>query len=391
MKGPMATQSLRGMANHGPMHWRGDRTGGNDNPSAQPDSGTFDEVAGFKKFQAAFPNLLGRSGPIGDREMEAFAAFILQVTYPPNPIRMLSNHLTPSQQAGRDFFVNNVSDLANKGSCESCHRLDPHANEAQGVAKPGFFGTDGRYTFDGGTEEFKTPHLRNQYQKVGMFGMPDTPTLPGSDAFMGDQVRGFGFNHDGSIPTVFRFSSVTTNGGGFDQSPATPGGFLPGAAGEFQKRQVEDFLLAFDSNLAPIVGQQTTLTQDNGAVAGERIDLLIDRARAGECDLVVKGGGDHGERGYLYDVASDLFLGNRRRDAPVSDASLRQSAAQKGGELTYTCTPPGSGVRIGIDRNEDGILDGDEEDAGRGPEGAAGTIRADGRRGAAKSGSAPAG
>ena len=124
---------------------------------------------------------------------------------------------------------------------------------------------------------------------------------------------------------------------------------------------------------------------------------MIDRARAGECDLVVKGGSDHGERGYLYDVASDLFLGNRRRDAPVSDASLRQTAAQKDGELTYTCTPPGSGVRIGIDRNEDGVLDGDEEDAGRGPEGAAGTIRADrrrgadNRRGAAASGSAPVG
>ena len=39
-------------------------------------------------------------------------------------------------------------------------------------------------------------------------------------------------------------------------------------------------------------------------------------------------------------------------------------AFQDGGELTYTCTPPGSGVRIGIDRDEDGVLDGDEEDAG---------------------------
>src|SRR5262249_48029598 len=96
-----------------------------------------------------------------------------------------------------------------------------------------------------------------------------------------------------------------------------------------------------------------------------RIDLLIDRARAGECDLVVKGEStNHGERGYLYDPGSGLFLGNRRSDAPVSDATLRQTAAQKGGELTYTCTPPGSGVRMGIDRNEDGVLDGDEEDAG---------------------------
>jgi len=38
--------------------------------------------------------------------------------------------------------------------------------------------------------------------------------------------------------------------------------------------------------------------------------------------------------------------------------------AASGGELTYTCTPPGSGVRAGIDRDEDGVLDGDEEDAG---------------------------
>ncbi|MFM7173570.1 MAG: hypothetical protein ACKO4U_11115, partial [Caldilinea sp.] len=27
MKGPMSTQSLRGLAGQGPMHWRGDRTG----------------------------------------------------------------------------------------------------------------------------------------------------------------------------------------------------------------------------------------------------------------------------------------------------------------------------------------------------------------------------
>ena len=383
----MTTQSLRGMANHGPMHWRGDRTGGNDNPSAQPDSGTFDEVAAFKKFQAAFPNLLGRNGPIDDKDMAAFASFILQVTYPPNPIRMLSNHLTPSQEAGRNFFTNNVSDLANHGACASCHVIDRHANEQFGVAAPGFFGTDGRYTFDGGIEGFKTPHLRNLYQKVGMFGMPNNPVNPGSDAFLGDQVRGFGFHHDGSIPTIFLFNGFTSNGAGFNQSPTIPGGFLPGAAGDLQKRQVEDFFLAFDSNLAPIVGQQTTLTRDNSTAVGGRIDLLIDRARAGECDLVAKGGGDHGEKGYLYNVDTGLFIGNRRRDAPISDASLRQRALQDGGELTYTCTPPGSGVRIGIDRDENGILDGDEEDAGGDRAVAIGTTRASGAGGTAKSGS----
>jgi hypothetical protein len=273
---------------------------------------------------------------------------------------MLSNHLTPDQQVGHDFFLNNVSDFTRVGTCMSCHALNPDANKEFGVAAPGFFGTDGRYTFEAGAEPCKMPPLRNAYQKVGMFGMPSHEFFPGDGSFMGEQVRGFGFNHDGSIPTVFQFVSATSDNLGFNQSPATPGGFVPGPAGDIQRRQVEDFLLAFDSNMAPIVGQQTTLTKENGAVVGARIDLLIDRARAGECDLVAKGGGDHGEKGYFYDVTAGKFLGNRSSDVPLSDAALRQRAAQKDGELTYTCTPPGSGVRIGIDRDEDGILDGDE-------------------------------
>jgi hypothetical protein len=31
--------------------------------------------------------------------------------------------------------------------------------------------------------------------------------------------------------------------------------------------------------------------------------------------------------------------------------------------VTFTCVPRGSGQRIGIDRDGDGILDGDERDA----------------------------
>src|SRR5262245_3035084 len=61
MKGPMTTQSLRGMANHGAMHWRGDRSGGFNEPSAQPDQGSFDEVAAFKQFNEAFVDLNGRA------------------------------------------------------------------------------------------------------------------------------------------------------------------------------------------------------------------------------------------------------------------------------------------------------------------------------------------
>jgi hypothetical protein len=287
---------------------------------------------------------------------------------------MLSNRLTPDQEAGRDFFMNNLSDTSILGTCASCHTIDRNANAQYGVAAPGLFGTNSLNTFDVGTEGFKTPHLRNAYQKVGMFGMPSHEFFPVSGAFVGDQVRGFGFNHDGTVPTLFDFGSATSDGLGFNQTPTTPGGFLPGPAGDLQKRQVELFQLAFDSNLAPIVGQQTTLTKGNTTAVAARIDLLIDRARAGECDLVAKSGSNHGENGYLYDVASNRFVGNRSSDTPLSDAGLRQRALQKDGELTYTCTPPGSGVRIGIDRDEDGVLDGDEEDHGSDPANAASKI-----------------
>ena len=54
------------------------------------------------------------------------------------------------------------------------------------------------------------------------------------------------------------------------------------------------------------------------------------------------------------------FASDRAAEAPISDAALRAVADAPGQELTYTCVPPGSGARIGIDRDEDGFLDGDE-------------------------------
>ncbi len=144
------------------------------------------------------------------------------------------------------------------------------------------FGSDGLSSFEGETQHMKIPHLRNMYQKVGMFGMPNVGFFnPGDNGATGEQVRGFGFLHDGSVDTLFRFHNATV----FNQSFLNPGGFPAGTAGDTLRRQVEQFLFAFDSNLAAIVGQQVTLTSTNGVTVGPRIDLLIARAAAGECDL----------------------------------------------------------------------------------------------------------
>ncbi|HEX3763377.1 MAG TPA: hypothetical protein VHW23_32000 [Kofleriaceae bacterium] len=357
MKGPMSTQSLRGMANHGPMHWRGDRTGGNDAPSVQPDGGTFDEQAAFRAFNPAFVTLLGRDAELPAAQMQAFSDFVLQIRYPPNPIRHLDNSLTPSQQAGREFFFGtNVGPL---GPCEACHQLDPHGNPGAGRFA-GFFGSDGRSGPSNESQIFKVPHLRNLYQKVGMFGTAAVRGSQGPDPFLGDQIRGFGFNHDGSVPDLFRFSSD------FDVSALNPFGIPVTPAGAQAKRDLAQFLLAFDTNLAPIVGQQVTLTATSHQDADARIDLLIERANAGECDLVAKGRIAHDEVGVLY-TGGGRFRTDRSALPVVLDRPLRLLVVATGGALTYTCVPPGSGLRIGIDRDLDGVLDGDERDAGSDP------------------------
>jgi YVTN family beta-propeller protein len=378
LKGPMATQSLRGMANHGPMHWRGDRTGGTDAtlqhilPSAQPDTGTFDEQIAFKKFNVAFPGLLGRSAELTDAEMQAFTDFILQVTYPPNPIRNLDDSLTPDQQAGRDFFFSHTADGKELNSdpvhnCNGCHVLDRLGNAEFGVARPGFFGTDGKYSFEAETQFMKVPHLRNMYQKVGMFGMANTSILDASGVqgflaepftdttFQGAQVRGFGFLHDGSVDTMFRFHAAVA----FLQGPQVPGGFSQDIATNVrQRRQVEAFMLAFDSNLAPIVGQQVTVAAGSGGDAAARVDLLEARAAAGECDLVVHGFFGTRVFGFLYEPATGMFLPDTRRGAKLTDHALR--ALRRTGPLTFTAVPPQSGRRIALDRELDGVLDGDQ-------------------------------
>ena len=201
----------------------------------------------------------------------------------------------------------------------------------------------------------KIPHLRNAYAKVGMFGTPVVSFFSAPDSGpMGDQVRGFGFTGDGSTDTIFRFVSAAV----FD--PTSNSGF-PQTNPDATRRDVEQFVLAFDSDLAPIVGQQVTLTSGNSAAVGPRIDLLIARAAAPfvskslngavtECDLVAQVVQNGRMMGYLYDPASGNFIPGDGSTA-LPDASLRAFAATPGQEVTYTATTPGSGTRIAFSNN----------------------------------------
>ena len=346
LKGPMTTQTLRGMDHGGPMHWRGDRSGGTaQNPWAY--DGTpeaLDERLGFQAFNPAFVGLLGRQATIPTGDMAAFTDFILQVQLPPNPIRNLDRSLTADQQAGLNFYVGPISDTLK--TCEGCHTLNQAA---------GFFGSAGLSTFEAETQHFKVAHLRNAYQKVGMFGQVNSGADPNAP-----QIRGFGYLHDGSVATVLSFL----------QSPVFQ---FPG--GDTQRTQVAQLTLAFDTDLAPVVGQQVTATDANYQTAelANRIALLIARAGASyadpdrpgnkECDLVVKGRIAGQPRGWWMSSPSD-FTPDLGGAPTISAANLLLLASTPGQELTYTCVPPGSGERLGIDRGgigddsqPDGILD----------------------------------
>ena len=169
----------------------------------------------------------------------------------------------------------------------------------------------------------------------------------------GDQIRGFGFSHDGSVDTLFRFVSAAVFNFPTDVS----------------RRESEAFMLQFDNDLAPIVGQQVTLDSTNALVADPRIDLFIARAAAPftsallggvttECEVIVKGTVAGSSRGWVR-LAGGLFQADNdpSGSALLTDANLRLLATSEG-PLTYSCVAPGSGTRVGINRDLDIVLDG---------------------------------
>jgi len=411
VKGPMTTQSLRGLDNHGANHWRGDRNGmtqqngapfldANGMPvtNAQPNSGIYDELNAFKSFNVAFPGLVGNDAMLSDADMTDFANFALQISYPPNPVRNLDNSLTADQQAGRNFFFNHV-DTPNGPAelpsdrfhnCNGCHTLDPNGNKGA-TAHPGFFGTDGRISFEFESQTFKVPHLRNMYTKAGMFEssldtlQPGTIYLPEQQT-ASDQVRGFGFQHDGSLGQLEHFFTgqvfletqdpvtladgtvVPPNPYGIPYvKPQTLGipGQLPeqeGDGGFELRRQLVSFMYAFDTNHAPIVGQQATLTATNAAAQSARIALLEAQAAAGACELVAKSGAIGGvDAGFLYNPSAKTWQPNSMSLPAISDAQLRALVARGAlPSLTFTAVPVGEGTRVALDRDGDGWADADE-------------------------------
>jgi YVTN family beta-propeller protein len=310
MKGPMTTQSLRGINGNEPLHWRGDRPH-------------------FSDFNPAFMSLLGGPRQLTSNEMAALTAFVQSLTYPPNPQQNLDRSFPnpptgPSAERGRQLFNNSPLD-AGLLTCNACHS-----------ASPGFRAGTNNLIIPGlvlqETQDFKVPQLRGLYQKVGMLNES------------GKQVSGFGFIHDGSVATLLDFLRLPVFRFRNDDD----------------RRDVIAFVMAFDSGIAPAVGLQVTFNGESLDVVAttDPLSLLMAQADAGNCDLIVKGmyGGE--QRGFVY-IGAGRFQPDRQGDAPLSWQELVQ-AAKAGAEMTFTGVAQGDGRRFGIDYDGDGKLDGDQ-------------------------------
>ena len=393
MKGPMGTQTLRGMSTHGHMHWRGDRATGYFGTDQTQNLQALDERLSFKNFIVANEGLLGldislpansqveaKSAEVKrlEEDMERFTDFALALQLPPNPHVGLDRTHSTSAATGREFFTGArradglAEDRDTNGpetdgvNCGGCHGLD---------AAKGFFGANGAVSHGGEILMLKTPHLRNLYQRVGMFGLPDRELfLPSTTStHQGDQIRGFGFLHDGATDRLFNFlqGAVFDNGEtecppGIDASHGCNNNFgTIGIPDDTTRLGVVDFLMEFDTDIAPIVGQQITLSAAHqGAEILARIDLL--KARAGtpfiskvlggnvtDCDLIATGMIDGEIHHYLYSPPDALYQPDLTGESHLTSTELRKLAVASGNAVTFTCVPPGSGRRA-LDRDQNG-------------------------------------
>jgi len=303
MKGPMVTQTLRGLNALDPFHWRGEK----------PD---------LASFNGSFAGILAGS-LLPEPDLSLFVDWMSSTAFPPNPNRNLDDTLKtePPLANQADGFLAYILNVGGAGSCATCHNLPSGSNTF--VIAANLLQED---------QQMKVPQLRNMYRKLGMREGP------------GQSKSGFGYIHDGALENLLAFLTQPV----FNPWPNET------------KDDIVEFLLAFPTGMAPAVGFQVQLdasnASDNGNLSG--IALLEAQAGAGSLDVVVKGTLDGVPRGFVFDTGSGTYSSDTAGIGPFSSTDLRNLALAGTGAWTFTGTPPGAGQRIGIDRDLDGVLDG---------------------------------
>jgi hypothetical protein len=269
---------------------------------------------------------------LADSDMIAYRDFVNTITFQPNPNQNLdrtypTNIAGGNARAGKDafFLTNYVSPVLNL-QCTSCH-TGPPGPGSDSLIIPGNALQE--------SQDFKVPQLRSVYQKLSFNNAAGT-----------NSVGGFGIVHDGLDPSLQTFLSrpVFAN----INSNATI------------KNNLAAFVQCFDTGTAPAVGYTRTIAVTNVASASISNDwsLLESQAAVSNVDLIVKGTIDGHVHGFVYQATPNNYRPDTTNLSTFTHAQLT-AKVQTGDRLTIMGVPPGSGTRLGIDRDEDGVLDGD--------------------------------
>jgi len=364
VKGPMLTMTMQDVIGKEPLHWRGDR-------------------GGIEGFHPTYIGLQGRSASITAAEMASMKQFLATVVYPPNPFRREDNSLptdlvlaghestgrfaaagTPmpngNAQRGLELFRTgrqSVTPGAND-NCSVRHSLPtgfgPNASiiAIDGVRlggtvfAPGPNGENHLAIVANGTvsdKPFKVASLRNLYERTG-FDMQSTRSR-----------TGFGFLHDGTVDSLARYMSLDAFVPRNDQDIADFVALLLAFSGsDLARANPQQGAPGPDSNdTHASAGRQATASAGDTAAAA----ALAALAASPRLELVARVPDGTRSIGWLQ-RADGTFTSDTGANAAGIDASLASLAPAS--RATFTLVPEGTGERVALDRDGDGVRDGTE-------------------------------
>jgi YVTN family beta-propeller protein len=301
MKGPMVTQTLRGMAGKAPFHWRGDK-------------------ADIVDFNPTFPNLLA-ADLLPEADMTALRTYLLSINLHPNPNLQRDGSL-PAQfdrgdpRAGKALFESST------GNCFECHAGAAGTNN----------NIDSRVEV-GSSQPVKNASLSTVYQRL------DFDSRAGKEC-----LSGFGLIHDGT---------------GFSLPIGHP--YVLDSLSTFQQfYDVIAYVKCFPTGTLPAIGASFTITAQNQASAVGELSQMEDLARNSKVDFVVRGLIGGRPRSFIFRASTGTYHSDIAGEPATDLASLVQQM-NSDDILNFLSTAPGEGERFVGDRNEDGRPDGDEE------------------------------
>ena len=347
-KGPMVTQSLRGLVNHdvdgpaqllftnAPYHWRGDRKD-------------------FPAFNGAFVDLMNRSeGLLEPAQMATYTEFIETVMLPPNPEQPTSRRLSgsmgnsswdPAEGTGMKRGLKLYHGINFALTCAHCHVLP----EGSGNRATQFFEIDPPFHQNPNPGPIHHPiepaairHLfdRESGLQLGSGPADPTPIL----------LKDAGLTHTGFLESPAQFNSrIDFSTGHFVQfrflsnMPGNPNNPNHNAEQVQQTLDLTAFVRALDTGSAPMIGVTYTLGS-NGAANRRALLTMIEQVHEANAGLVAHVDLPGIEQSYWYDATRFVFRDDATQATTTTTALLNLFGPQN--VIVLQSVPVGSARRI---------------------------------------------